>query len=88
MLTDTQTQTVNYWETQEWKEAVHAAFEVRMELFAAGLAAPKPDDFQTHAVWVAACKEYDAAVVAPIRERLAAANEVRDAIARAAVTHN
>jgi hypothetical protein len=76
---------VEYWETREWVDAVQAAFRVRMELFAAGLGAPKPDDFLTHAVWVAACVEYDAAVVEPIRLRLGAAAAVRDAIARKAV---
>lgn len=45
----------------------------RNALFAAGLRAPQPNDYTTHAAYAAAFETYQALTMAPLREQLAAA---------------
>lgn len=45
----------------------------RNALFAAGLKAPQPNSYPTHAEYAQAFEAYQAATMAPLREQLAAA---------------
>ena len=45
----------------------------RNALFAAGLRAPQPNDYATHAAYALALEAYQTATMAPLREQLAAA---------------
>jgi len=45
----------------------------RNALFAAGLRAPQPNDYPTHAAYAVAFETYQVLTMAPLREQLAAA---------------